>query len=150
VTHQIQFLKDAHKIMVLKDGKCVALGTFKELNDAGINFMSYLAETKSHDPKHDHKTEQASFGRKRAVSFTPSIASIASVGSLEHEGLPDHLDEEEPALKKETKMSGSIDSSVYWEYSKAGAGPFLLFVTFSSIIISQALYQGSDFWLTIW
>ena len=136
--------------MVLKDGKCVAFGTFKELNEAGINFMSYLAEPKPHDPKLDKTEQNIAFKRsQRTVSFTPSIAS--SIGSeVEREELPDPIVEDEPEMKKESKMSGSIDSSVYWEYSKAGAGPFLMFVTFSSIIISQTLYQGSDFWLTIW
>jgi hypothetical protein len=44
-------------------------------------------------------------------------------------------------LKDETKMIGSNDSSVYFEYFKAGAGTFLMTTTILSVVISQALYQ---------
>jgi hypothetical protein len=38
-------------------------------------------------------------------------------------------------------MIGSIDSSVYFKYFKAGAGTFLMTTTILSVVISQALYQ---------
>ncbi|CAG2110175.1 unnamed protein product [Medioppia subpectinata] len=149
VTHQIQFLREAHKILVLNEGKCVAFGTYEELMESGVNFMQYLSDTKPHDPKTDQLAEYRRM--QRSVSFTPSLASSIAGSEVSHEEIRDVIaEEDEPKLKGETKMIGSIDSSIYWDYMKAGAGCFLIFVTLSSIVVSQVLYQGSDFWLTIW
>jgi ABC-type multidrug transport system ATPase subunit len=49
VTHQIQFLRKATQILVLNEGKCMALGTFEELQKSGIDFMTLLNENKEHE-----------------------------------------------------------------------------------------------------
>ncbi|XP_054157408.1 ATP-binding cassette sub-family C member 4-like [Oppia nitens] len=161
VTHQIQFLKDAHKILILKDGKCVALGSYEELSKAGINFMSFVKETETKKcSKNSDKNDQNIALRhlNRTISITPSI--VSSIGGQSDVDINDgdiksldvdFVEElEDQKVKEETKEIGSIDSSVYWEYFKAGAGPILMTICLSTIIISQTLYQGSDFWLTQW
>ncbi|CAG2102234.1 unnamed protein product, partial [Medioppia subpectinata] len=45
VTHQIQFIRNATKILVLDDGKCLALGTFDELLAKGLDFMALIDGT---------------------------------------------------------------------------------------------------------
>ncbi|CAG2118899.1 unnamed protein product, partial [Medioppia subpectinata] len=40
VTHQIQFIRKATKILVLDDGKCLGLGMFDELLPKGLDFMA--------------------------------------------------------------------------------------------------------------
>ena len=151
VTHQIQFLRTAHKIMVMKDGKCVALGSYDELTKAGINVMAYVTDVKIKEIKNDITDPKLELLRHRAISVSPSIAS--SIGG-NSDGDPtenrDIGDEDDPKVKQENKEIGSIDSSIYLEYFKAGAGPFLMFITVTTIFISQALYQGSDYWLTYW
>ncbi len=51
------------------------------------------------------------------------------------------VEEDEPKLKDETKMIGSNDYSVYFEFFKVGAGTFLMTTTILSVVISQVLYQ---------
>ncbi|XP_054158540.1 ATP-binding cassette sub-family C member 4-like [Oppia nitens] len=153
VTHQIQFLKEAHKILVLDEGRCVALGSYDELKQSGINLMSYQRTTGA-----DHmKTTGAGGGGRpimnRTISFTPSMVSSISEGSdLAHEDIgkqSTNLDDE-PEVKAESKMIGSVDSTIYWDYIKAGAGPVLMTITFLMILLSQSLYQGSDYWMSYW
>ena len=150
VTHQIQFLRNAHKIMVMKDGKCIALGSYEELIKAGINIMTYVTEMKTKEIKNDITDSKKDLLRHRTISVSSSIAS--SIGNSDGDPTEnrDISDEEDPKVKQENKEIGSIDSSIYMEYFKAGAGPFLMFITISTIFISQALYQGSDYWLTYW
>ena len=148
VTHQIQFLRTAHKIMVMKDGKCVALGSYEELIKAGINIMSYVAEIKTKEIKNEI-TNSKDLLRHRTISVSSSIASSIG-GNSDGDPTENRDDENDPKVKQENKEIGSIDSSIYLEYFKAGAGPFLMFITISTIFISQALYQGSDYWLTYW
>ena len=56
----------------------------------------------------------------------------------------------DPKIQEETREFGSIEGTVYWEYIKAGAGPILATLTLLSTIISQAIFHGSDLWLTAW
>jgi ABC-type multidrug transport system ATPase subunit len=49
VTHQIQFLRKATQILVLNEGKCMALGTFEELQKSSIDFMTLLNENKERE-----------------------------------------------------------------------------------------------------
>jgi ABC-type multidrug transport system ATPase subunit len=82
VTHQIQFLREATQILVLNEGKCMALGTFEELQKSSIDFMTLLNENKEHEsPETIHsrvKTElivpnfisQASRARSRSLSLS--------------------------------------------------------------------------------
>ncbi|CAG2166187.1 unnamed protein product, partial [Oppiella nova] len=154
VTHQIQFLRDAHKILVLDDGKCVALGSYDELMASGINLMSY------HKPNEDlhHKPDPNMAYRRvnRSVPSSPSISRCVGEGSVvtgndNNVNIVDIKEErEEQRVKSETKMTGSVETSVYWEYIKAGAGPTLFIVTVLSAFIVQVLYQGGDTWLTRW
>jgi ATP-binding cassette, subfamily C (CFTR/MRP), member 4 len=153
VTHQLQFLQKANKILILKDGKCIAFGSFEELVNSGMDFISLLKEMKiKTEEENKGQTEEMEIKLRRLsrqISTNSSISS-ADVNSLLEEEPEPIAEKDEPKVIEETKMSGSINSSVYMAYIKAGAGCFLMFITFSSMIISQILFNGCDYWLTIW
>ncbi|CAG2105078.1 unnamed protein product [Medioppia subpectinata] len=140
VTHQIQFLRDAHQILVLNDGECVAIGSYNELKKRGIDLMAYQRQTDGTNDRRDIK---------RRTSFTPSMVSSLSEGS-EVTDVREPIEVDEQEVKAELKMIGSVESTVYMDYIKAGAGPLLIALTVLFIIISQVLYQGSDYWLSLW
>ncbi|CAG2118678.1 unnamed protein product, partial [Medioppia subpectinata] len=140
VTHQIQFLKDAHQILVLNDGECVAIGSYHQLKERGIDLMAYQRQT---DASNDSKA------MKRKTSLTSSIASSRSEES-EVTDVREPIEADEQEVKAELKMIGTIESSVYMEYIKAGAGPLLITLTILFIITSQILNQESVYWLSLW
>ena len=53
-------------------------------------------------------------------------------------------------LEEESFQRGAIKGRIYWEYIRAGSGPFLLLFFTLLMIISQSLYHGSDIFLTYW
>ncbi|KAH6919633.1 hypothetical protein HPB50_029378 [Hyalomma asiaticum] len=55
-----------------------------------------------------------------------------------------------PAEAEEARSTGSVKGRVYWSYMTAGAGPLLMPLLFVSSIFAQAIFNGSDFWLTYW
>jgi ABC-type multidrug transport system ATPase subunit len=55
VTHQIQFVQKASKILVLKEGKPLAFGAYDELIESGIDFMSLIKEDK---PEKETKSQE--------------------------------------------------------------------------------------------
>lgn len=156
VTHQLQYLQNADKIMILKDSKVFACGTFIELRDRGVNFSSFVQRKPQHDNQQRHRV--GSF-RSRSISWTPSINSIDSNHGLHPLGCFDEEQKkpeaetkkvEEPNWLQETKQTGSIKFSVYWTYIKASKSLFAVAIAFLSIILSQALLQYSDIWVTEW
>ncbi|RWR99698.1 multidrug resistance-associated protein 4-like protein, partial [Leptotrombidium deliense] len=46
VTHNLQFISRADKIIVMKDGKCLAFGTPQQLVNSGIDLISMTAVKK--------------------------------------------------------------------------------------------------------
>ncbi|CAG2117812.1 unnamed protein product [Medioppia subpectinata] len=140
VTHSIQFLKDAHQILVLNDGECVAIGSYTQLKERGIDLMAYHRQTDG---------PNASIAVKRRISITPSMVSSLSEGSnVTDVREPIEVDEQE--VKAELKMIGSVETSVYMDYIMAGAGPLLITLTILVIIAAQVVNQGSDYWLSLW
>ncbi|CAG2117107.1 unnamed protein product, partial [Medioppia subpectinata] len=175
VTHNIQFLKDAHQILVLNDGECVAIGSYTQLKERGIDLMAYqnsqrrASNTCANDGEcvaigsytqlkergidlmaYQKQTDGSNDRRdiKRRTSLTPSIDSSLSEGS-EVTDVREPIEVDVQEVKAERKMIGSIKSSVYMDYIKAGAGPLLITLTILFLISSQVLNQGSVYWLSL-
>src|SRR6266487_2916770 len=74
VTHQLQFIKEATKILVLKNGSTVALGTYDELLHSGIDFVSLLEESKN--TSDNNKPNDANTKERRTSVSTISNSSV--------------------------------------------------------------------------
>ena len=96
VTHQIQFLQKATRILVLKDGKAIACGTFNELVNSKIDFISLLSVKKETDKKQGDNPVNEIKKMIRSVSMM-STSSVASshADDNELEYFEDELDEKE-------------------------------------------------------
>jgi ABC-type transport system involved in cytochrome bd biosynthesis fused ATPase/permease subunit len=83
VTHQIQFIKKASKILVLKEGKPLAFGAYNELIESGIDFMSLIKEEKlEKETKNDEMTAEDFFLKEQLIRpRTLSVLSVLSKSS---------------------------------------------------------------------
>ena len=74
VTHQIQFIKKATKILVLKDGKQLAFGTYDDIINSGIDLISLIQK-----PEKEKETKQV-MERQDSVSsrFSRTISVIST------------------------------------------------------------------------
>ncbi|XP_017911812.1 PREDICTED: multidrug resistance-associated protein 4-like isoform X2 [Capra hircus] len=50
VTHQLQYLKDASQILILRDGKMVERGTYSEFLKSGVDIFSLFEENEQSEP----------------------------------------------------------------------------------------------------
>lgn len=129
ITHQLQYLKNADKILILKDGSVVGQGTYTELQSSGLDFAKLLEE---------YQTDEEDENSKKAMrSRTYS----------EKECINEEQDQE---LAKETMATGSITSNVYWKYFRAGGGVLALLLLAASFICSQVAANAGDLFLTYW
>lgn len=70
VTHQIQFIRKASKILVLKEGKQHAYGTYDDIINAGVDLVSVIQ-------KPDNKQQQQPGSSKSGVERTDSTSSVS-------------------------------------------------------------------------
>uniref|UniRef100_A0A671RX07 Cystic fibrosis transmembrane conductance regulator n=1 Tax=Sinocyclocheilus anshuiensis TaxID=1608454 RepID=A0A671RX07_9TELE len=122
VTHQLQYLKAANQILVLKEGHMVARGTYSELLRSGVDFTSLL---KKDEEEEGEKGEAPRSPRSRTLSQNSVRSHSSSVLSVKNESnqLP-----AEPVhtVAEETRTEGTIGLHMYWKYFRAGANVLML------------------------
>ncbi|XP_048247853.1 ATP-binding cassette sub-family C member 4-like isoform X3 [Haliotis rufescens] len=144
VTHQVQYLKEADQILILKEGKLLGTGTFEELSKSGIDFASLL--------KHDDEDEDDS-----AVMMLPDTVSTShvnfnelgsslSLASIASDFVPEKIQVQE----EEQRQEGTVGFGVYVKYFKAGTGIFMFILLVLLNLLAQTAYIMSDWWLSRW
>ncbi|NWH91829.1 MRP4 protein, partial [Aegithalos caudatus] len=152
VTHQLQYLRAANQILILKDGKMVGKGTYAEFLRSGIDFASLLK-------KEEEVVEQLSVpgtpNLKSARNRTFSESSVLSQDSSVH-SQKDGAVEQPPgenalaAVPEESRHEGKINFKVYRKYFAAGANYFVIFLLIILNILAQVAYVLQDWWLSYW
>ncbi|CAH1248177.1 ABCC4 [Branchiostoma lanceolatum] len=152
VTHQLQYVQEADQILVLLEGEQVALGTYSELLQSGIDFAKMMATEEEEDGEEEEegrkKNHRLSRGtprrRVRSRTFSETLSAKSAESDAEEE------DVAVPLLEEEDRMTGSVGWSVYKDYFKAGVGVlgclFAVLMNCSYIVI----YLICDWWLAYW
>ncbi|KAM4560261.1 ATP-binding cassette sub-family C member 4-like [Odontesthes bonariensis] len=144
VTHQLQYLKTADQILVLKEGHTVAKGTYAELQRSGLDFTSLL---KKDEEEEQQQLPQDTPARSRTLSQNSTRSQSSSVHSVKDGDLPA---EKVQTIPEESRAQGTIGVRLYVKYLKAGASVlFLLFVILVNIL-AQVSYIMGDWWLAYW
>ncbi|XP_022093403.1 LOW QUALITY PROTEIN: multidrug resistance-associated protein 4-like [Acanthaster planci] len=142
VTHQLQFLDKADKILVLKQGKVADYGTYQQLQEQGIDFSALLRK-KSEDRDYDEDVEEEMLPRLERQLSVMSRTSLCS-------SIPDFDIEEPPNVVPEETAVGTVGVSVYLRYFKAGANVLLLLFWLIMVLGAQAVFSLSEWWLSQW
>jgi len=175
VTHQLQYLQEADEIVVLKQGKVEERGTFQHLIKNGMDFSSFLAqegddEDDENEPMQENDEETSLLSkhhvpRNRTLSIMSESKSLLSEVSqamamkdIKIKSEYDLTEEKEenctsnaaPEQVKEQRSTGSVKFKVYKDYFRSGGNWFAVIFMFLMNVICQALYSGSDVWLSFW
>ncbi|XP_041940167.1 ATP-binding cassette sub-family C member 4-like isoform X1 [Alosa sapidissima] len=149
VTHQLQYLKAADQILVLKEGHMVARGTFSELVNSGLDFTTLLKreeedEPQSPDPTHETLGPSLA-NRTLSQSSMPShCSSMLSVMDATEQGLV------ERTAAEESRTEGTVAFGLYGKYYRAGANVFMLLVLVLLNLLAHISYILQDWWLAYW
>uniref|UniRef100_A0A8C4ILC3 Multidrug resistance-associated protein 4 n=1 Tax=Dicentrarchus labrax TaxID=13489 RepID=A0A8C4ILC3_DICLA len=147
VTHQLQYLKAADQIVVLKEGQMVARGTYSELQGSGIDFTSLLKEEEGQEEER-HGTTPVSVSRFPHTLSDNSMSSMSSLSSSRYsliegaEPLPDlnvYVQVVQPT-EEESRSEGNVGLRMYVKYFRAGANFLVLLV----LILLNALAHCAD------
>ncbi|CAF0879243.1 unnamed protein product [Adineta ricciae] len=155
VTHQIQFLKYATKIIFLDKGVQIATGTYTELIKTCPEFTLWT-ETTTQKLRAGSGSTNASSSQLNLTTTPEYLTQFSLVtalpGNEEEEKLLPPL-AEKPVQKEtvETKRTGSVGISVFTRYIKAGGcGVFGLTCLFIIFATTSAIILISNWWLGRW
>uniref|UniRef100_A0A3P8U3V8 ATP-binding cassette, sub-family C (CFTR/MRP), member 4 n=1 Tax=Amphiprion percula TaxID=161767 RepID=A0A3P8U3V8_AMPPE len=145
VTHQLQYLKAADQIVVLKEGHMVAKGTYTELQQSGVDFTSLLKkdeEDEQQQPAQDIPARSRTLSQNSVLSQTSSVQSLMDGDSL--------LVEPVQTLAEESRAQGTIGVRLYVKYLRAGASIVTLLAAIVLNLLAQVPYIMQDWWLAYW
>ncbi|XP_043747922.1 ATP-binding cassette sub-family C member 4-like isoform X3 [Cervus elaphus] len=145
VTHQLQYLKDASQILILKHGVVVERGTYSEFLKSGIDIFSLFE-------KGNEQSEPS------PLPGTPTVISESLVQSLQspRRSLKDAAPEDQEAeniqvvLPLEDHLEGKVDFKTYKNYFTGGADWSVIIFLILVNIAAQVAYALQDWWLADW
>ncbi|XP_033642849.1 multidrug resistance-associated protein 4-like [Asterias rubens] len=144
ITHQLQFLNTANKILVLKEGNMEAVGPLNELHEKNIDFASLM---KVEEEEEDEELEEGAVaehpGLRKRSSTRKSLKTQRSFIKENKSGPP-------KAFKDEKSKKGDVSLRVYFKYFKSGANCCLLLLLLLFLIGTQVAYIFTDLWLAYW
>ncbi|XP_044266058.1 probable multidrug resistance-associated protein lethal(2)03659 isoform X2 [Tribolium madens] len=131
ITHQLQYLSSADKIIIMKDGKIEMQGTYTELQTSGLDFAKLLEQF--------HIEEEEEKDKKKAKSRQNSECTVEK-----------EEENEEPSIEKEQMKSGSIKGKLYLEYLRAGGGKIMITLLALAFLIGQFIANAGDYYVSYW
>ncbi|KAG5332701.1 L259 protein, partial [Acromyrmex heyeri] len=140
VTHQLQYLRDVSRIIVLKDGTIQAEGTYDELGSMGVDFGRLLENQTKTDEKSSHPP---SAPVSRSNSRNASISSLSSF-------MTNDTSKQEPEEVAEMRTVGTVSGEVYTSYLRAGGNWCVISIVTMLCILTQLAASGGDFFLAQW
>ncbi|XP_070832533.1 ATP-binding cassette sub-family C member 4-like [Chaetodon trifascialis] len=140
VTHQLQYLKAADQIVVLKEGQMVAHGTYSELQSSGLDFTSLLQE--------EEGQEEEGQGMTRTLSDNSSMSSLSSRYSLIEGAEP--LAVVVQPTQEESRTEGNVGLRIYVKYFRAGANFLVLLLLILLSSLAHITFVLQDWWLACW
>ncbi|CAG2162886.1 unnamed protein product [Oppiella nova] len=133
----MQFLKRSTKILYLTDGRCLAFGSFTELQNSGIDFMAILK-----DPNESQHTDSDNFDSNESFKTPDKRTKLNQMNTnLVVKGFN---------MEDDNENVGEISLKVYFDYFKSGSGWRLVGFALLSTICTQFLFHSTDYWLTFW
>ncbi|XP_027412882.1 multidrug resistance-associated protein 4-like [Bos indicus x Bos taurus] len=146
VTHQLQYLKDASQILVLKDGKVMQKGTFAEFSKSGIDFEDIILWEKIEEAEPSPGPGTLTLISKSSVQSQPS-----SRPSLK-DAAPEDQDTEtiQVTLPLEGHSVGRVGFKAYENYFTASAHWIIIIFLILVNITAQVAYVLQDWWLAYW
>ncbi|KAF5303188.1 hypothetical protein FQA39_LY10101 [Lamprigera yunnana] len=133
ITHQLQYLKETDKIIILSEGRIVEEGSYSELQTSSMDFAKLLQEFNSND-------EQTLKDKTLQTSQTPSRRD-SKILDL------DLLDQQR---EEEKLVTGAITTSTYLNYLKAGRNWLFACLVISGFLISQVAVNAGEYYVAYW
>ncbi|XP_072025400.1 ATP-binding cassette sub-family C member 9-like [Amphiura filiformis] len=146
VTHQLQYLRYAAKVIVMKDGRISQQGSFQEVTGQDPELHNQWMDAVS-----DSDTESLEYKMDASLQQErQQLESLVKSMSMSNDFVTSHGDSEVGKLISAEEMeSGSISARVYLYYMNAMGWPLVVLVALS-YLTQSGLTLATNFWLSDW
>ncbi|KAG5193196.1 hypothetical protein JEQ12_020656 [Ovis aries] len=151
VTHQLQYLKDASQILILRDGKVMEQGTFAEFSKFGIDFEDIILweETEEAEPSPGPGT-LTMISESSVQSQPSSRPSLKDVAPEDQDDFEHQTETIQVTFPLEGRSVGRVGFKSYENYFTAGDHWFIIIFLILVNIAAQVSYILQDWWLAYW
>ncbi|XP_056294942.1 ATP-binding cassette sub-family C member 5 isoform X1 [Pseudoliparis swirei] len=143
VTHQLQYLSDCDKVILMKDGRIAEHGTHAELMGKERDYASLFNSMQQENLVKDNlknKWHGADADAAKADGAVVNAMVRPKMESMKGERL----------MKAEEKGSGAVAWSVYGAYIKAAGGPMVFILNIFLFLSTTGSIAFSNWWLSYW
>jgi ATP-binding cassette subfamily C (CFTR/MRP) protein 4 len=133
VTHQMQYLSKADKVVVMMDGEISLQGSYREILNSETIASILL---KRDNPDEENKSNNEELREK--------------INGLEHSSKLQEANLKNEVFAKEDMFTGAVTWETYFQFFRAGTGNYLSTFLAFLLLFAQALGVYSDFWLSNW
>ena len=159
VTHALQYVSFADKIIYMKDGEINWMGTYNEIKEKEFFKIFY---DKMNERIDGLKKKSSSEIREEFLKDNPSPKRMIPQGINFGNMNPDFDSDEEESFKEkkngkikritkdEMKEEGKVKFKVYKEYITYIGGFIMIFIFIGFLLLSNAFKGASDMWLGYW
>lgn len=149
VTHQVDFLHNVNLILVMRDGKIVQAGRYKDLLEAGTDFKALVAahETSMELVEAGSSTElpEDSHGQQKSPRTLP-IHSEAN-GEKSPFSRSKSVKGDSKLIKEEERETGKVSLRVYKDYCTEAFGWWGVAAVLLLSLSWQSSLMAGDYWL---
>uniref|UniRef100_A0A8B9JSY5 Si:ch211-221f10.2 n=1 Tax=Astyanax mexicanus TaxID=7994 RepID=A0A8B9JSY5_ASTMX len=132
VTHQLQYLSECDKVVLMKDGQIAEHGTHAHLMSKGRDYATLFTSVQQEVRKNLRKRQ----GGEDEHSG-PCVGVVSAAGR-------------QPLMQAEEKGSGAVAWAVYAAYIKAAGGPLAFTVNILLFLLTTGSIAFSNWWLSHW
>ncbi|KAM9334128.1 ATP-binding cassette sub-family C member 4-like [Symphorus nematophorus] len=151
VTHQLQHLRAADQIVVLKEGHIMAKGSYSELQRLDCDIMSLLRSDEEQDRwSRSADPDKLSLNSQRTTHSHSSHCSYSSLLPQENNYTEQLPVETVRTMVEETRVEGNVGSHIYLKYFTAGCNLLVLMLIVLLSVIAEVAYILQDWWLVYW
>ncbi|KAI8827837.1 P-loop containing nucleoside triphosphate hydrolase protein [Chytriomyces cf. hyalinus JEL632] len=143
VTHQLHFLPQCDRVVVLKDGAISEQGTYQELIQEGGEFAKMIASYGSEEDKASSDSDNGDAEKEIALDRERQLLELAEVLASKKAG--------KDIMSVEDQETGKVPMRVWLNYVKASGGMFGFVIPLVLVmLVFQLARTGNDLWLTWW
>nr|CAD7572511.1 unnamed protein product [Timema californicum] len=141
VTHQLQYIKSSHNIILLKKGFIEMQGTFEYFQTCGVNYAQLLGVDLNNEPEETGEEE-----KENNESQNKHKSSWISCEWVENE----EVSLSPPTDLKEGSSKGKITGSIYMQYLSSGSGYMVMIWMAITTLLLQFAISTTDYWMAYW
>jgi ATP-binding cassette subfamily C (CFTR/MRP) protein 4 len=141
VTHQLQFINDCDKVVIVENGKISASGTYNSVIKSDSVFASTIRDF-NNNASNEEKEEDT----EDITDFVEN-GSALNLQSLEKSDADKEVGK---ALTTEDSAIGNVPLSLYAKFFKNGSSMLVMIIMILALIIGQGASIAGDIWLGHW